>query len=228
VSAAPAELEPFHAYLARRRVIEQRTLARGLRSARFSSLACEWRGALTGLTVERRGERAADLATRRLRRAHRHVIRQGRAISEGSPAEHLHDLRKRCKELRYLLEIFASLFDPQAYQRALKDLKGLQDCLGEFQDRQVQQQELREFAAQMMTGRALAADPVPVTALLAMGELAGGIGRAQRRARDEFAERFGEFASPASSRRFLDLTESTGQSGSRGESGRGRPDGGGE
>ncbi len=216
VSATPAELEPFHAHLAQRRVIEQRALARGLRSARFSRLSCEWRGVLTGLTAPRTGERAADLATRRLRQAHRRVLRQGRAISAESPAEQLHDLRKRCKELRYLLEIFASLCDPQAYQRALKDLKGLQDCLGEFQDRQVQQQELREFAAQMMADRALSSNPVPATALLAMGELAGEIGRAQRRARNEFAERFGEFASPASDRRFQDLTESTGRTGGGG------------
>ena len=149
-----------------------------------------------------------DLAARRLRRAHRRVLRQGRAIGADSPAEQLHDLRKRCKELRYLLEIFASVFDPQAYQRALKDLKGLQDCLGEFQDRQVQQEELREFADQMMADRVAAR---AATALLAMGELAGGIGRAQRRARDEFAERFGEFASPASDHRFQDLTESAGR-----------------
>ena len=144
-----------------------------------------------------------DLATRRLRRAHRRVVRDGRAISTDSPAEQLHDLRKRCKELRYLLEIFASLFDPQAYQRALKDLKGLQDCLGEFQDRQVQQQEIRDFADQMMADRPATR---PATALLAMGELAGEIGHAQQEARAEFAERFGEFASPASERRFLDLT----------------------
>ena len=143
VSATPAELEPFHAHLARRRVIEQRALARGLRSARFSRLTCEWRSVLTGLSVPRAGERTAELAARRLRRAHRRVLRQGRAISADSPAEQLHDLRKRCKELRYLLEIFASVFDPQAYQRALKDLKGLQDCLGEFQDHQVQQEETK-------------------------------------------------------------------------------------
>jgi CHAD domain-containing protein len=206
VSAAPAELEPFHTHLARRHVIEQRALARGLQSARFSRLTCEWRAALTGLAVSRGGERTADLAARRLRRAHRRVLREGRAISADSPAEMLHDLRKRCKELRYLLEIFASVFDPQAYQRALKDLKGLQDCLGEFQDRQVQQQEIREFADQMITDR-----NIPATALLAMGELAGGIGHAQRRARNEFAGRFGEFASPASDRRFADLIASAGQ-----------------
>jgi CHAD domain-containing protein len=211
VSAAPAELEPFHTHLARRRAIEQRALARGLRSARFSRLVCDWRAALTGLPVSRGGERTADLAARRLRRAHRRVLREGRAIGADSPAEQLHDLRKRCKELRYLLEIFASVFDPQAYQRALKDLKGLQDCLGEFQDRQVQQQEIREFADQMIADRALSPTPVPATAFLAMGELAGSLGHAQRQARDEFAGRFGEFASPASERRFADLIASAGQ-----------------
>jgi CHAD domain-containing protein len=211
VSAAPAELEPFHTHLARRRAIEQHALARGLRSARFSRLVSDWRAALTGLPVSRGGERTVDLAARRLRRAHRRVLREGRAIGPDSPAEQLHDLRKRCKELRYLLEIFASLFDPQAYQRALKDLKGLQDCLGEFQDRQVQQHEIREFADQMIADRALSPTPVPATAFLAMGELAGWLGHAQQRARDEFAGRFGEFASPASERRFADLVASAGQ-----------------
>jgi hypothetical protein len=110
-------------------------------------------------------------------------------------------LRKRCKELRYLLEIFASLFDPLAHQRVIKDLKGLQDCLGEFQDRQVQQHEIREFATQMMTERNM-----PATALLAMGELAGQVGLGQHGARDEFAGRFREFASPASDQRFRSLT----------------------
>ncbi|HUY44394.1 MAG TPA: CHAD domain-containing protein [Streptosporangiaceae bacterium] len=201
VSASAAELEPFHEHLGRRRAVEQRQLARGLRSARFSRLAGDWRAALTDLAPPAGGRRAADVATDRISRAHRRVLRQGQAITGDSPAERLHDLRKRCKELRYLLEFFASLFDPVAHQRVVKDLKGLQDCLGEFQDRQVQQQEIREFAAQMMTDRDL-----PATALLAMGELAGQVGLCQQRAREEFAGRFREFASPASERRFRSLT----------------------
>ncbi len=204
VSASPAELEPFHAYLARRRVIEQRSLARGLRSARFSALACEWRAALTGLTVPRGGERAADLATRRLRRAHRRVIRQGRAISEGSPAEQLHDLRKRCKELRYLLEIFASLFEGAGLPARAERPQGLAGL-----PRRVPGSPGAAAGATGVRrpddGRPAMRRPPPATALLAMGELAGEIGRAQQRARGEFAERFGEFASPASERRFQDL-----------------------
>ena len=201
LAADPAELTPFHGYLERQRDAEQRALARGLRSARFTRLACEWRTALGALPVPGGGQTAAALAAARLRRAHRRVIREGQAITPQSPAERLHDLRKRCKELRYLLEFFGSVLDPAAYQPAVRDLKGLQDCLGEFQDRQVQQQEIRDFAAQMMASRDL-----PGTALLAMGELAGQVAVAQHRARGQFASRFAVFASPPSQDRFRALT----------------------
>ena len=96
------------------------------------------RGAWVGRDADR-GGRGAD----RIRRAHRRVLRQGRAITVGSPPERLARPAERCKELRYLLESFASLHDPVTHRRAVKDLKGLQDCLGEFQDGQVQQHEIR-------------------------------------------------------------------------------------
>ena len=124
----------------------------GCAPARFARLISDWRAALTGLAPGRGGPPAMDLAAARLAPGAPEGAAPGPAITPDSPAEQLHDLRKRCKELRYLLEFFASLFEPQAHQRAVKDLKGLQDCLGEFQDRQVQQQELREFAGQMMHG----------------------------------------------------------------------------
>jgi len=218
VSAKAAELTPFHAHLRAQRAAEYRKLVRGLRSARFSRLTGEWRAVLTGSPAapagraqqrtgrkqprqpRHRGQRAAALAAGRIGRAHRRALRQGQAITPDSPPEQLHDLRKRCKELRYLLEIFASLYDPRDHQRVVKDLKGLQDCLGEFQDRQVQQEEIREFATQMM-----GEEGVPVTALLAMGELAGQLGHSQRRAHERFAGRFREFASPASEHRFREL-----------------------
>jgi CHAD domain-containing protein len=129
------------------------------------------------------------------------VMKRGSAITPDSPPGNLHDLRKRCKELRYLLEFFASLHDPAIHQQAVRDLKGLQDCLGEYQDCQVQQHEIRMFAAQMMAQR-----QVPVTALLAMGELAGRIARRERRARREFAGQFADFANAASQHRFGALT----------------------
>ena len=65
----------------------------------------------------------------------------------------------------------------------------------------MQQQEIRDFAAQMMAARDL-----PATSLLAMGELAGQVAVAQHRARGQFASRFAVFASPPSQDRFRALT----------------------
>jgi CHAD domain-containing protein len=83
----------------------------------------------------------------------------------------------------------------------VRDLKALQDCLGEFQDTQVQQEELRTFAEQMMEERA-----APAATLLAMGEIAAGLATRQRQARAEFVGQFRDFASPASQSRTRALT----------------------
>jgi len=200
-AATPDELQPFHDHLERSRAAAQRELARGLRSARFSGLGREWRHALAAAATGSTRPTAARLAASRIGRAHRRVLRDGGAIRATSPPESLHELRKRCKELRYLLEFFGSLYDPGEHWRAVRELKALQDCLGEFQDMQVQHEEIRAFAAQMMERRA-----APATTLLAMGEIAAGLAARQQQARSEFAGRFREFASPAAQSRFRALT----------------------
>jgi CHAD domain-containing protein len=199
-SASPDDLAPFHRYLTQRREVEQARLARALRSARFRALVTAWRDALDGLTAPREGPDAAQAAAKIIGRAHRLVLRQGGAITAESPPEDLHDLRKRCKELRYSLEFFASLYDPPTHRRAVRELKGLQDCLGTYQDCQVQQEEIRVIATEM-----LAAGEVPATALLAMGDLASHVGQRERRARGEFASRFAAFASQPAQERFRAL-----------------------
>ena len=199
-SASPADLAPYHDYLIRQRTLEQRRLARALRSARFATLISGWRSALTALTPPREGPTVARAAAGIIRRAHRRILTRGRAITDDSPSESLHDLRKRCKELRYALEFFASLHDPAAQRQAVRELKGLQDVLGTFQDCEVQRQEIRVTAADMM-----AAHDVPATALLAMGDLSAQIGRRERRVRSEFADRFAEFASHHAQARFRAL-----------------------
>jgi CHAD domain-containing protein len=202
VAGTAAELRPFRAHLERQRAVAQRELARGLRSARFARLAGQWREALAQIAARPAGRPTAGrLAAGQIARAHRRVIRDGEAISTASPPELLHELRKRCKELRYLLEVFASLHDPADQWRAVNELKALQDCLGEFQDTEVQQAELRSFAAQMMADRS-----APAATLLAMGEIAATLAVRQRKARAEFGGRFAEFASPQGLARITGLT----------------------
>jgi CHAD domain-containing protein len=204
-SASPDDLVPFHDYLTRRRAAEQARLARALRSARFTALATAWRGALEGLTAPGHGPDAAQAAAKIIGRAHRRVLRRGSAITAESPPADLHDLRKRCKELRYALEFFASLHHPPTHRRAVRELKGLQDCLGTYQDGQVQQEEIRVIAAEM-----LASGDVPATALLAMGDLASHVGQRERQARGEFASRFAAFASEPAQARFRALVAGAG------------------
>jgi CHAD domain-containing protein len=193
VAATAAELEPFRQYLVDGRAAAQRALARGLRSARFARLQRDWREALkAAAAADAARPTIGRLAATKITRANRRVLKTGAAITAQSPPDALHDLRKRCKELRYLLEMFGSLHDQEQHSRALKRLKGLQDCLGTFQDAQVQGAQIRRFAEDIMSGHTATA-----ATLLAMGEIAADLARVQRRARDDFEGRFRSFAGSA-------------------------------
>ena len=200
IGASPAELQPFRAYLAASRQAAQRQLARGLRSARFTRISRDWRAALADVRAHRRRPSVAQLADAKIAAACRKALRTGQLITAASPPESLHDLRKRCKELRYLVEMFGSLHDPAQRWQAVRELKALQDCLGEFQDAEVQHAEIRAFAEQMLASRS-----VPAGTLLAMGEIAAGLALRQREARSTFDGRFAAFASPASQARLAAL-----------------------
>jgi CHAD domain-containing protein len=202
VAASPADLEPFRAFLARRRTREFRRLRAGLRSPRFRALTDHWRKALLEVRdadapARRRGVTADDLAVSRTGRMFRRVAARGAAITPDSAPDLLHDLRKRSKELRYVLEFFAPLHDPVAYRKVVGDLKQLQDCLGEFQDSEVQRHEIGALADEMLAERA-----APAATLLAMGEIAANLVHRQAEARAEFAQRFTRFAGPAGQHRF--------------------------
>jgi CHAD domain-containing protein len=214
-AAKPDDLEPFRGYLEQRRRKEFRTLTRAVRSARFTAATRDWRAKLTAIEHSSKG--AAGVATARSEKAEQappetgtvgtlaaertrvcfvRVARRGAAITAGSPPESLHDLRKRCKELRYALEFFAPLHDPAGYGKVVGDLKRLQDCLGEFQDTDVQIGEIRALASAM-----LAAGEAPAVTLLAMGEVTAGLVVRQQAARADFERRFAAFADVDGQRR---------------------------
>ena len=207
VAASPADLEPFRAFLVRRRAREFRRLATALRGPRFRAITDDWRKVLLEIRDaaprrRRREPTAAGLALRTTERAFGRVVAQGDAITQDSPPESLHDLRKRAKELRYLLEFFAPLHDPVAYRKVVGDLKSLQDCLGDFQDSQVQREEIHALADAMLAERA-----APAATLLAMGEIAAKLTLSQAEARADFARRFARFAGPAGQERIRVLLE---------------------
>ena len=191
--SARVDIEPLRNFLLRHQEIEHRTLARRLDSVRYRRLKQNWRKFLTQPVSERstlaNAQRpVVDVACERIWRVYRRAIKEGRAITQDSPAEALHELRKTCKKLRYLMEFFQSLFPDSEIKALIKVLKQLQDNLGDFQDYEVQVLTLRQFSQQMVKE-----DAAPAETLLAMGMLIEGLERRQHAARAEFAEHFAGF-----------------------------------
>jgi CHAD domain-containing protein len=131
---------------------------------------------------------AVEVAGERIAKAHRRVIRAGRAIGPASHPEELHDLRKDAKRLRYLLECFGSLYPTEVVAPVIRELKGLQDVLGNYQDAQVQAEAIEHFGQDMIEQRGATA-----STLLAMGSIVEHLDGSGRDARDHFAERFSAF-----------------------------------
>jgi CHAD domain-containing protein len=186
------DLEPLrtHLKLAQRRA--QRALADALVDEHWLPFATWWRTTLEAVPSPDAppggAEPVEDLAGRRIAKAHRKVIRMGRAIDASSPAEDLHDLRKKAKVLRYLLECYGSLFPAAELKPLVTALKDLQDNLGEHQDRAVQAESLVERARELQ-----AAGGAPADTFLAIGRLVEHLHEAQEAARAEFAARFADF-----------------------------------
>ena len=188
-SADPRHLEPFRSFLGRHRTVERHRLVCGLRSRRFEQLMDGWRSALArAADGADAGPPIATLAGQRVKRVFRRVVRLGEQITADSPSEEVHALRKRCKELRYLLEVFRPLHADEPHRLLVKELKALQDTLGEFQDGEVQRQAVRQFAAEMMEE-----GTAPPETVLAMGELAAQLDARQVRARAELVDRLQPF-----------------------------------
>lgn len=188
----PQDIEPLFLHLARVRAVERRRLAVGLQSPRFDRFRARWRASLLALASwdgqPGAGPSAAAVAGERLDHAHRRVLRRGSRISDASPALDLHDLRKRAKELRYLLEIFPPTTGADA-RVAIKELKALQDVLGTFQDSEAQREALYSIATDMMSGEGASARTV-----MAMGQVAARLQEAQDISRAQFAAQFERFA----------------------------------
>lgn len=188
-----ADLAPLLPYLQARQREAQQALRRKLASPYFHALMKDWRCFLEQPSAHPApGPHAAQpiraVAGARLWRMYRRVLHEGRAIDAASPATDLHELRKSCKKLRYLLEFFVSLYPTQHVKPLIRQLKRLLDNLGEFQDLQVQADRLRGFGEDLQRQDA---HNLPV--VLAIGSLVADLLRRQTAARTVFATRFTAF-----------------------------------
>lgn len=192
--ALAADLKPLEELLVAHRVVEFEEMRRRLRSRRFATGWSAWTGLLRdGAALSDPGATrpVGDVAADRIIAVYRAMVEMGSAIEVTSPPQALHDLRKRGKELRYLLELFGGMWPAGRVKPLVGALKGLQDVLGHFQDAEIQGSKLRAL------GPELAASPGGTDSLIALGFVLDGLSTDQRQAREMFATRFAEFSGPA-------------------------------
>ncbi|MDX1519271.1 MAG: CHAD domain-containing protein, partial [Gammaproteobacteria bacterium] len=143
-------VEPFIVYLQEKTRQEHERLYDSLTSARYRRLKNDWQTFLempVARTTRLEDARKSVMifSQDRIRACYNRVIRQGNRIRKNSSDAQLHELRKSCKKLRYMMEFFQGLYPDKKINRQLRQLKRLQNKLGRFQDLCVQEAILKEY-----------------------------------------------------------------------------------
>jgi len=193
-------LDPLFDALAKERKGTHTAAVRVLDGQRYRKLIQGWRETLEAigspaLDAKNASVPVAKLSRRLIVRRYARVIEAGAIIDNVAPDEALHALRIDCKKLRYLLEFFASLYQPDEVGVFVKQLKRLQDNLGDFNDLSVQREEMKSFLHN--SPRA-----IPVETAAAVGALVARLEDRQKRERKNFTETFAAFAGPDNADRF--------------------------
>jgi len=178
------DINPLYEFLLTKKQKAQHELASKLRSQKYRSTLAEWESYLKGPAPPTTHMTIKELANLRIWKNNKRILRQGSALTNLSCAEKFHELRKTCKKMRYLIEFFQSLYPENQMKSFIKSLKELQDVLGDYQDFEVQECNLKKFSIEML------ADNIPVNSLLAMGVLIQNLDAGKCRARKHFESRF--------------------------------------
>jgi 2-keto-4-pentenoate hydratase/2-oxohepta-3-ene-1,7-dioic acid hydratase in catechol pathway len=183
-----AALRRLHAGLGRIHGAARRALLGALRSRRAHRLV-ERLQALGSLVPESPGWPDQPTAGASLWASYRRVRRLGRSVHDDSAPEDLHELRKRCKRLRYQLEMYGGAFDDAEVPDMVRRLRKLQNVLGDYQDFHTHARMLAGLrAAAVDSGQPDPAFLALVDRLLAVLDLRAAAARAR------FAARFAQFA----------------------------------
>jgi CHAD domain-containing protein len=172
---------------AERRVL-RRELERALDSPRQRQRSAAWRKELAQPPTSISALRTRELAVTSVERLLRRVLSIVRRYSDSSDPAELHELRVRCKQLRYGIEAFRSLYSKRA-DRALATLAELQEALGDFHDCEVQIAAFAALQAELERERG------SVLAIEAAGAIVGELQRRRSKALARSEERLERLSS---------------------------------
>ncbi|WP_051308993.1 CHAD domain-containing protein [Desulfogranum japonicum] len=194
----PACLQPglttFFTTLQQERQRQQKLLARELKSGRVESLLVTWEKHLQQEDKEPAqyaDNPIVDVARKVIYRRYKRVMKDGQVITPGCPDEKLHELRIEGKKLRYAMEFFRSLFPKEEIETAIKQLKTLQNNLGDFNDLSVQREMLLHTLEKLKPGSRKNQEMAA-----ALGGLMASLAHEQQMVRTGFEEIFRAFSHP--------------------------------
>ncbi|MGQ7846456.1 CHAD domain-containing protein [Granulosicoccus sp. 3-233] len=143
-----AGLEALYVQVEKQRQLEKNRLARYFSSKQFQHDIDACRTALSAPPaflnpISRKPVQtvARSLLIKRFRK----IQAMSAQLHADSDDEHVHDIRKEFKKMRYLIEFFIELLPKKRTAALLKDLKKLQVTLGDFNDYCVQMEFLSSF-----------------------------------------------------------------------------------
>lgn len=208
------DIDPLFAKMKLLRSDALADVIKGIESPEYAAILEHWQefldtpdesadpGRLAGLPV-------IELARGRIFKRYRKIVKDGYSIIKHTDDARLHDLRIECKKLRYLIEFFASLFPRKKVRRLLKQLKALQDNLGDFNDLEVQQAYLLGIAHQLPIEEERAR-----LALIATGYLVDNLEHRRLVVKGKFSQTFTDFTIPKNQKLYYELfkANSTGKS----------------
>jgi CHAD domain-containing protein len=199
------DIGPLFTHLKRKRSQVLKQVRRDLESEQYLRIIQAWQAFLNepsrdDPSAPNAGQPIINLAQARLYKIYRRIVKAGHQILENVADEKLHALRIECKKLRYLMEFFASLFPEDEIGQLVKQLKKLQDNLGDFNDLCVQEEYLLRAAAELPAAKA-----EPQEALLAIGGLISRLDQERQVVKADFAKTFTNFASPENQAHFKRL-----------------------
>lgn len=198
-------IDPLFDYLRKKRAKAFREFLRRLETRKYKRIFRNWDLFLNGPRRDSAPSSNADLpvislARKRIYKKYRGILEDGNQILDSTEDSRLHRLRIECKELRYLLEFFSSLFPRNKIRGLIEQLKKLQDILGEFNDFRVQEQHLQDI------GRELAGTgSLPKKTGTAIGSLIKALERERQTVKKAFAKTFSDYASASHREVFQEL-----------------------
>lgn len=143
-----SSLEQLFGFIEAERAYEQAKVTRWLATEEYTTHCTLVRNSLLRSTQHERVDSnvpALLFASQKISDQFKKVDKARRKISDKSRDSVIHSMRIKCKALRYLLEGFSTLYPSQQHKNNVKQLKLLQDKLGDFNDTSSQ----IEFFAQL-------------------------------------------------------------------------------